>query len=322
MLSVVMATHNGARTLPHVLNAFCKLDSPDGGWKLIIVDNGSTDGTREIIDSFSPRLPLIYIFEPVLGKSTAQNTGLLNIAGDLVVFTDNDVLPRPDWLLQMRVAVDSQPLFSLFGGCIVPHWEVPPEDWILKVEGTLLAITDPAWEEGPIVATRLFGPNMAIRSDVLKAGYKFDTSLGPVGSRYRMGEDSDFVQRLGHAGFRAWYCKRAVVAHMIRRDQMKKEWVLRRAIPSGRVNYRREFMDSPHSPILLLGVPRYLIREILEQAIRLGQSYLGRDAERVFRERWRLHYLVGRAIEGRALAIDQKLRSQDSNEERQTDDTS
>jgi glycosyltransferase involved in cell wall biosynthesis len=299
MLTVLMATHNGARTLPEVLNAFGKLESPDGGWKLIIVDNGSTDSTKEIIASFKSRLPLSYAFEPILGKSVAQNTGLLNVAGDLVVFTDDDALPRPDWLLQMRASADSQPSFSIFGGSIIPHWEVPPEDWILKLEGSILAITDPAWEEGPIAAPRVFGPNMAVRSEVLKAGYVFDASLGPVGPRYRMGEDTDFVQRIGNAGFRAWHCKRAVVAHMIRRDQMKKEWVLRRAVPSGRANYRREFSDSAGSPTLLLGVPRYIIREILTQAIRLGHAKFSQDTDAVFRERWRLHYLVGNAIEGR-----------------------
>jgi len=123
----------------------------------------------------------------------------------------------------MRVAAESQPTFTIFGGAIVPHWEIPPEDWILAWQCPTLTITDPAWEEGPIVVARLSGPNMAVRSEVIEAGYRFDTSLGPVGPRYQMGEEADFLQRLGKAGFRAWYCKRAVVAHMIRRDQMKKE---------------------------------------------------------------------------------------------------
>ncbi len=301
MLTVTIATHNGAETLAETLNAFCRLASPVGGWKLVLVDNGSTDRTKDIIDSFTGRLPLTYIFEPVLGKSSALNTGLFSAAGDLVVFTDDDVLPSPDWLIQMRLAADSQPSFVLFGGSIVPHWEVPPEEWILKWQSGVLAITDPAWEEGPVSPTRLFGPNMAVRSQVIEAGYRFDPSAGPVGRLYRMGEDTDFVQRLGLAGFRAWHCKRAVVAHVIRRRQMKKEWVLRRAFPLGRADYRRELIDSPTSPALLLGMPRYMVREILEQIIRLGRAKISQDADRVFSERWQLHYLVGRMIEGRRL---------------------
>src|SRR6266852_6340317 len=302
MLSVLMATYNGAGTLPEVLTAYCKLKSPDGGWKLLIVDNGSTDSTKEIIACFRSRLPLTYIFEPTLGKSAALNTGLLNVTGDLVVMTDDDALPRPDWLVQMRVAADSQPSFSIFGGAIVPHWEIPPEEWILAWQCPTLTITDPAWEEGPIVVGRLSGPNMAVRSEVIEAGYRFNTSLGPVGPRYQMGEEADFLQRLGKAGFRAWYCKRAVVAHMILRDQMKKEWVLRRAVPLGRAQYRWEYTElSQTPPVLLLGIPRYMIREILAQAIHVARAKLSQDEDTVFKKRWRLHYLVGRAIEGRIL---------------------
>jgi glycosyltransferase involved in cell wall biosynthesis len=301
MMTVLMTTHNGAETLPEVFDAYRKLDPPIGGWKLVVVDNGSTDNTKEIITSFLSRLPLTYVFEPTLGQNVAVNTGLLSVTGDLVVKTDDDALPRPDWLVQMRFAADSQPSFSIFGGAIVPQWEVPPEDWILKWEGSILAITDPGWEEGPIAAPRVYGPNMAFRSGAIKAGYRFDTSLGPVGSRYGMGNETDFLQRLEKAGFRAWHCKRAVVAHMILKNQMKKEWVLGRAIPAGRAEYQRELRDDQNSPTTLLGVPRYMLREILTQAIHFGRAKVSQDADAVFRERWRLHFLIGRAIEGRIL---------------------
>lgn len=301
MLTVLMATHDGADTLPEVLGAYCNLDSPDGGWNLVIVDNGSTDSTKEIIDSFKSRLPLTYVFEPILGKSVALNTGLATVSGDLVIMTDDDAVPKPDWLVQIRLAADSQPSFSIFGGAIIPRWEVPPEDWILEWQVGTLAITDPAWEEGPVVAARIYGPSMAVRSEIIKAGYQFDASVGPVGSRYRMGEDADFLQALSKAGYRAWHCKRAVVAHIIRKEQMNKKWVLRRAFPAGGADYRRELRDDPNSPALLFGMPRYILREVLTQAFRLGSARLSQDSDAVFRERWRLHYLMGRAVEGRTL---------------------
>lgn len=301
MLTVLMATYNGERTLARVLAAYCDLEPPSGGWKLVIVDNGSTDRTKQIISSFETRLPLSYFFEPARGKSTALNTGLRHLGGDLVVMTDDDALPRPDWLVQMRIAADAQPSFSIFGGAIIAHWEVPPEAWVLKWQCGILSITDPDWEEGPISATRIYGPNLAVRSEVIKAGHRFDTSLGPTSSSYQMGEDTDFLQRLSKAGYRAWHCKQAVVRHMIRKDQLNREWVLRRAFPLGRAEYRRELRDEPNSPTLLLGMPRYAIREVFSQAARFLNATLTQDADRAFGERWRLHYLVGRAIEGRAL---------------------
>jgi glycosyltransferase involved in cell wall biosynthesis len=305
MLTVVMPTYNGAGTLGRVLATFSHLDPPHGGWKLLVVDNGSTDSTKDIIRSFEWRLPLTYLYEPRLGKSTALNTGLRHTSGDLVVFTDDDVLPKVDWLVQMRKAADSQPSFSIFGGAIIAHWELSPEPWILKWQYTF-SITDAAWEEGMLPATRIYGPNMAVRSHIIEAGYRFDTSLGPAGRRYRMGEDTDFLQRISKAGFRAWHCKSAVVAHIIRRDQMTKRWVLERALPLGGAEYRRELRDEPSSPALLLGTPRYLIREVLTQAFRcLVVSVTQKDLS--FEERWRLHYLVGRVVEARKLHDENSL---------------
>jgi L-malate glycosyltransferase len=61
---VLIATYNGATTLPHILKEYAYLESPAGGWKLVIINNGSTDHTREVIASFFQRLPLTYLYEP------------------------------------------------------------------------------------------------------------------------------------------------------------------------------------------------------------------------------------------------------------------
>ena len=106
MLTVLIATRNGAHTLPRALSALAQLDSPAGGWKLVVVDNGSTDETKEIIQSFTGRLPITYVFEAAPGKNAALNAGLNKIEGDLVVFTDDDTLPHADWLVEMRQAAD------------------------------------------------------------------------------------------------------------------------------------------------------------------------------------------------------------------------
>src|SRR5712691_8767201 len=104
-----MTTRDGEKTLPRVLEAHCALQPPQGGWKLLVVDNASTDRTREILSSFAQRLPLTYLFEARRGQNHARNSALSAIAGDLVVFTDDDAIPRRDWLAQMRGAADAHP---------------------------------------------------------------------------------------------------------------------------------------------------------------------------------------------------------------------
>jgi len=213
--------------------------------------------------------------------------------------TDDDVVPQRDWLVQMRAAADSHPPFALFGGVIVPHWQISPPNWILTVPQNVFAIT-PALKEGPIPAILIWGATIGVRTEVIQAGYRFDVSMGPVGAQYRMGEDTEFVQRLENAGFRGWHCKSAIAGHMILRDEINKKRMLRRAIRYGSAFYqwtcKRELLSRPE---LLFGTPRYIVREVLEQAMRAARAQFLRDSDTAFRECWQLCYLVGQAIGGR-----------------------
>ena len=223
MLTVLLATRNRAKLLGDVLESYGHLQVPSSGWKLVVVDNGSTDDTAKVVASFAGRLPLHLVSEPKLGKNFALNTGLALLEGDLTVFTDDDAFPAPDWLMQLRVAADSHPEYSMFGGAIVPRWEGPPPDWTQWVElGPVYTLTDPSLKEGPIEAALLFGPNMAIRSEVFQLGTRLDPSIGPRGSNYPMGSETELVLRLSRHGHKAWHVHGARVEHFIRQGQLER----------------------------------------------------------------------------------------------------
>src|SRR5208283_4002272 len=129
VLTFLLTTRNRSRIFASALECFCMLRAPSSGWKLVIVDNGSTDSTNMVVRSYESRLPLEYLLEPKLGKNAALNMGLGAVEGDLIVFTDDDVFPNPNWLIQLRSAADTNPEYSIFGGPILPKWEVPPPNW-------------------------------------------------------------------------------------------------------------------------------------------------------------------------------------------------
>ena len=307
MITVLIATYNGAKTLPTVLDAYCKLDLPNGEWKLVIVDNGSTDNTQAIVNAFLPLLPITLLVEPRRGKNVALNTGLSQIAGDLIVLTDDDVLPHENWLKQLKSTADSQPLYSIFGGPILPEWESPPDDWILS--WVHLAITFGILddqEEGPVDIYKVYGGNMAIRSKVFQMGYKFDETIGPKGSKYAQGSEVEFLMRLHQAGFRAWHCKNAIVRHMIRSFQMDKDWILGRAIRFARGQYRLGRVEYCKWKSSFLGIPWRLLLRILKRIFLFGKAKLSGDAETIFKERWQLNYLFGIALEARVMHRERK----------------
>jgi len=299
MLTVLIATYNGAKTLPEVLGTYCHLQAPPGGWKLVIVDNGSTDATSEIIHSFMDRLPLTYLFEPLQGKNAALNTGLSCVEGDLVVLTDDDVLPRFDWLVQLRLAADTHPSFPMFGGRVVLRWEVPPEQWILSCVklGPVFSLTDPYWEEGPIIPGYVFGGNMAVRTRIFEMGYRFDSGIGPRGYWYAMGSETELTRRLGKAGFDSWHCKEAVVEHMVRKSHMTPRWIFSRAIKFGRGMYRTEYQHAYPDHGKYLGVPGSLILKVVRKSLGTVIAKVCGDRARLFERRWAFNYALGQAIE-------------------------
>jgi glycosyltransferase involved in cell wall biosynthesis len=308
MLTVLLATRNRGRILASVLESFCHLQPPMSGWKLVVIDNGSTDQTSQVLASFTDRLPLCSLHEPKPGKNVALNTGLDWVEGDLAIFTDDDVFPRADWLIELRNAADTHPAYSMFGGTILPRWETQPPAWIRWVldsrradsrvndlrGGPVYTITDPLLREGPVASELVFGPNMAIRTSVFQAGIRFDSCIGPRGCSYPMGSETELLLRLSRQGHRGWHVPKAVVEHFVREEQLKKAWILQRAIRFGRGQYR---LSPP--PKLWIGIPRHLFRDIPKEGLRLVAARLALRKEALFRSRWRFNYLLGLAIEAR-----------------------
>jgi glycosyltransferase involved in cell wall biosynthesis len=310
VLTVLLATRNRAQSLREVLQSYCAVHAPLSGWKLVVIDNGSTDQTPEVIATFTDRLPLHSFREPKLGKNVALNAGLGLVEGDLVVLTDDDAFPAPDWLVQMRYAADQQPAYSMFGGVVVPRWEVSPPSWIRWVNvGPVYTVTDSSLCEGPIEPHHIFGPNMAVRNSVFQAGTRFDAAIGPSGSSYAMGSETELVLRLGRQGYKAWHVKSAIVEHHIRKEQLEKAWVMQRGIRFGRGQYRLYGRDGNTDALACGGIPLRLVRKAVKQAGLAALAWISLRNESQFRACWRFNVFRGEIEEARKLDLERRARS-------------
>jgi glycosyltransferase involved in cell wall biosynthesis len=309
MLTVLLATRNRARILRDVLESFSRLQSPPSGWKLVVVDNGSTDESAAVITAFARRLPLEFVSEPVLGKNTALNTGLARTEGDLTVLTDDDVFPYADWLVQLRKAADEQPACSIFGGVVVPRWEASPPEWIDWLDkAPVFAITPASLKEGILPSHRIdqvFGPNMAIRTDIFASGIRFDTSIGPRGSDYAMGSETELLLRLNRQGYQAWHVQTAIVEHLIRKEQLELSWVVQRTIRHGRGHQRR------HPEVnLWWDMPRRVYRALPREIVIMALARATLNTRLFFRSRMRFNFTLGTAIESRVMARERRSQTQ------------
>jgi glycosyltransferase involved in cell wall biosynthesis len=307
MLTVLLATRNRAQILREVLESYAKVQSPPSGWKLLVVDNGSTDQTAQVLADFADRLPLRALSEPKAGKNVALNRGLTLAEGDLVVFTDDDAFPHSEWLVQLRKAADAHPEYAMFGGAIVPRWAVSPPHWVRWIDdpGPVYTITGPSLKEGPVDAVLVFGPNMAVRNRLFQAGVRFDPGMGPRGTSYPMGSETDLLVRLERQGHKAWHVQNAVMEHFIRKEQMEKSWVLQRAVRYGRGRFRMSLNVK-----LWRGIPRHLFRDIPREGMLIVAAWISFRQKALFQAQWRFNTLRGMASEARAMARERQAQSQ------------
>jgi len=99
-------------------------------WEVLIVDNNSTDTTSAVCQSFLRRNPerYRYLFEKRQGKSFALNAAVENATGEIIAFTDDDVLVGVDWLFALLIALDEYDCVGV-AGRIVPVWNSPKPVW-------------------------------------------------------------------------------------------------------------------------------------------------------------------------------------------------
>jgi glycosyltransferase involved in cell wall biosynthesis/GT2 family glycosyltransferase len=294
LLTVLMATCNGAPTLPKVLAAYCRLQAPPGGWSLLIVDDGSTDDTVSLIQSFASRLPLQLLQQERRGKCAALNVAVEHVLqysdAALFVLTDDDATPDADWLLRYHECASEQRQYALFGGTILPDWAEPPPGWIehLVPLGLTYAITSCA--EGPVFPGLVWGANMAVRRTVFEAGHRFDAGAGPNAGSYAMGGETEFNRRIAKAGFAAWFCASARVHHFIRPHQLTRRYVLQRAMRNGR---GAQLQGLPDSGPLLWRVPRWMLAKLLLEFAKAARALVLGQAEAAFLHCWEVQFLRG-----------------------------
>jgi len=286
-VSVVLATYDRDDILAKTLDSFCNQQVDDLEWQVFVVDNACRRETENLVVGYGDALPVKYLQQPSPGKNKALLTAMPLAEGQLIVFTDDDVVADPRWLLELWQASARLSDFDLFGGRILPLFPegMSPEEGIDLDQGfTRAAYVIADWDlpEGAIRPGRIWGPNMAVRRRVFDAGISFDPMIGPSQSQtYTMGSETDFLLRAAEAGFRSAYVPAALVHHQIRPNQLSIAWLKGRALRQGKGKAAlfREFDHYKH----LFGVPRFLYKKLLVLKVRSVYFRLIGDKVRYYR---------------------------------------
>lgn len=182
-VSVIICTKNRADCLVNTIRSILSVELiPTQIVELIIVDNGSSDKTSELIHSFTESpISIRYLYESVPGKCRALNRAISVSTSDVLLFTDDDVIVPSDWIIGMS-CMFKEPSVHAVQGRIHLHNEIK-RPWMEDMHLQFLAVFDYP------NADSLTGANMALRrSSILEIG-GFDESFGP-GTDRGFGDDT------------------------------------------------------------------------------------------------------------------------------------
>lgn len=120
-ISVIVCTHNRAALLPNVLSQLCDQDYPPESFEIIIVDNGSTDDTTEVVQRFKPdrKLTLRFVQETRQGVTFARNRGAEEAQNPYLVYLDDDCSVGKSWLSQLVSGFGLSDQVSVVAGSVI-----------------------------------------------------------------------------------------------------------------------------------------------------------------------------------------------------------
>ena len=270
-ITVILCTFNRSQSLARALDsvALCTLPA-SVEWEVLVVDNNSTDQTRQLVEEFNRRYTerFRYLFEPKPGKSHALNAGIREARGDVLAFMDDDVVVEPAWLQKLTAPLESSNWAGV-GGRIVPDQDFQPPRWIPLHERYALAplaMFDLGQQPGEL-SEAPFGTNMAFRKTVFAKLGGFRTDLGPRPGSAIRSEDTEFGYRVLGDGQRLWYEPSAVVYHSLPAHRVQKRYFLTWWHDKARADVRASGAPSD-TKWYFVGIPLYLFRRFAVWTIR------------------------------------------------------
>jgi glycosyltransferase involved in cell wall biosynthesis len=220
-ISIIICTHNNAESLARTLDSFSTLVIPDGAKaEMLLVDNASEDDTSIVARrSKLKNLEFRYLHEARKGKSNGLNAALARARGQVMLFTDDDVLVPSDWPRAM-----CDPILQGKGHAVAGHVKLAPlleRKWMALQHRSWFASTERLDPNDP---NDMVGASMAFHRSVLERIPGFDTELGPGALGF--GEDTLFSEQLRHSGWNIRMSQGDPVAHHFQEERLlRKTWL-------------------------------------------------------------------------------------------------
>lgn len=234
-LSLILCTHNPREDyLKQTLEALKVQTLPKEEWELLLIDNGCRESLANNWDlSWHPQAR--HIREDELGLTPARLRGIKESKGDLLVFVDDDNVLDAAYLLLAGNKAKEFPQLGVWGGRIVPQFEIPPPKWIMDYL-PVLAVRDVAVDRrttNPLDLKAIpWGAGLCVRREIgtlfaKKCAEQQIRSLGRTGRNLTSCEDLEFTWLACDAGFEAGVFSQLSLTHLIPKERLTMNYFVR-----------------------------------------------------------------------------------------------
>ena len=269
-LAVIIPTYNRQNLLPLTLESLFAAEIPEGlEVRITVVDNNSTDGTRQVVESYQTRFgeKVQYCFERQQGRSHALNKGINSTSGVLVGMIDDDEEVDRNWFRTIFETFTTREV-DFIGGPYVPNWTITPPEWVPSEYGGVVGWVDGGDKEVPFDSNYsgiLMGGNAVFTRSVLEKVGQYTTWLGRTDKGLLTGEDEELYGRLLAIGAKGRYLPNLIIYHRVLPERLTKSyfrrWCFWRGVSLGLLDRKRKLPCA-----YLFGIPRWHYRRALNGA--------------------------------------------------------
>jgi glycosyltransferase involved in cell wall biosynthesis len=205
-------------------------------FEIVVVDNGSTDGTRDVVKRWMSVLGNFRLeAEPALGLSRARNAGIRVAKGDVVAFVDDDAVAARGWLAALLDGYSRWPEVAAVVGPVRLAWLGKRPAWLLPAMERWFSGLDLGDHPRLLQDSETpFGTNMSMRRGVVNGLGGFAVELGRKGTGLISNDERELFSRVRHAGHAIAYEPSAAIWHRVGKDRLTPGWLIRRAYAQGR----------------------------------------------------------------------------------------
>lgn len=276
-VSIIIPTYNRAHSITYTLDSFLRQDYPKEEYEIIVCDNNSTDNVREVVLGYVEKYGadrIMYMFEGRQGVHYARNSAAKAAKGDILYFTDDDMLAEPDLLKELIPMFERNGRVGCATGKVLPKWEEKPPKWIEKhCNNQLLSLNDLGSREMVrCYDIGVYSCHEAVRREAFfETGgfhpeYTKDVYLGDG----ETGLNQDIIRN----GWRAAYNGRSVIYHMIPQKRMTQKHVNKVMANNGNAEsyaeYRKKAFEKKDLPMRY----RKYLKEFMEASCEIVKKTL------------------------------------------------